>query len=88
MLNISKILRKIGFNQVDKLLHFIAGTYIYMICEKWIFDMWYSILTVLIIAILKELIWDRAMKNGTPEIMDVVYTVIGGLLAMFIINGI
>ena len=62
----------------DKLLHLVAGIYICMFFSILINNV-IGLIMVIIIAIGKELIWDNLMKKGTPEIMDAVWTAIGGL---------
>ena len=62
----------------DKLLHLIAGIYICMFFSILISNI-VGLIMVIIIGVGKELIWDNLMKKGTPEILDAVWTVVGGL---------
>lgn len=64
--------------QKDKLLHLIAGIYIYLLCRIFL-PQTISLGIVVIIGVLKELIWDQALKKGTPELLDSWFTIIGGL---------
>lgn len=63
----------------DKLLHYVAGTIIYALCS--LFIGLYAIVIVLVIAIGKE-VYDYVSKKGTPEYMDIIATVLGGLVVM------
>ena len=65
----------------DKLLHFICGTYIYLIVSVLLAPM-LSIVLVIIAGFAKEFIWDKWLNKGTFEWMDIVYTIAGGLMAM------
>ena len=68
--------------QHDKLLHFFYGFFIFVISDIFIND-WYSIIPVFIIAIVKEL-YDKISKKGTPEIMDVVFTILPAIILTLI----
>ena len=67
--------------QKDKLLHFISGTYIYLIASVLLTPM-LSVMLVIIAGFAKEFIWDRWLDKGTFEWMDIVYTIAGGLMAL------
>ncbi len=67
----------------DKLLHFICGTYIYLIASVLLTPM-LSILLVIIAGFAKEFIWDRWLGKGTFEWMDIIYTITGGVVAMIL----
>ena len=69
--------------QTDKLLHFICGTYIYLIASVLLTPM-LSILLVIIAGFAKEFIWDKWMDKGTFEWADIIYTVAGGVLALIL----
>ena len=69
--------------QKDKLLHFICGTYIYLIASVLLTPI-LSIGLVIIAGFAKEFIWDRWLGKGAFEWMDIVYTVVGGLMAMIL----
>ena len=64
---------------LDKAYHVIAGVVIFA-CTQWLLGVW-SLLIVLIVAILKET-YDKYTGKGTPEIMDIVFTMVGSLLGM------
>lgn len=65
----------------DKLAHLIGGTYIFLLSNIF-FEKWIAMFVVLTVAILIEAVWDGLMKKGTPELLDVAWTVIGGVIAL------
>ena len=67
----------------DKLLHFICGTYIYLIASVLLTPI-LSIGLVIIAGFAKEFIWDRWLGKGTFEWMDIIYTVSGGICVLII----
>lgn len=62
----------------DKALHLLGGIIVFLIANNFLFEGW-SLLVVLIAAISVEVI-DYVSKKGTPELMDIVYTIAGGLI--------
>ena len=67
--------------QKDKLLHFICGTYIYLIASVLLTPM-LSVMLVIIAGFAKEFIYDKCLDKGSFEWMDIVYTIAGGLMAL------
>ena len=67
----------------DKILHFIAGTYIFMISAIFV-NLWMSLLIVAIIGAFKEWVYDKALNKGTPEVLDFLFTLLGGVLTFVI----
>jgi glycopeptide antibiotics resistance protein len=65
---------------LDKSLHLLGGVLIYLVCQNFL-NWWIPLSVVLIVAVGIE-VYDKVSKTGTPELMDIVYTVIGGLIAM------
>ncbi len=63
----------------DKANHFIYGFVIYMLTSI-LFDGWIPLLTVVFFAAGKEIIYDKIMKKGTPELLDFIFTIVSGLL--------
>ena len=63
----------------DKLLHALGGVVIFAWCH-----LFYSspicLATVAVIGAGKEVIYDKLLHQGTPEVMDAVSTMAGGLL--------
>ena len=68
----------------DKLLHFAAGTLIYLFAALFIPLEW-ALVSVFIIGLAKEAYWDMYLKKGTPEPMDYFMTVLPALLMYFIL---
>ena len=66
----------------DKSLHLLGGMIVFLIANSVLVGGW-SLLVVLIAAISVEVI-DYVSKKGTPEIMDIIYTIAGGLLALIL----
>ncbi len=72
----------------DKWLHFIVGIVLgfFGLWLSLIFKAKLFIMIILglgipfIIGIIKELIYDKLLKKGTPEIMDVIFTFLGGII--------
>ena len=60
----------------DKKLHFALSTFISIVCmgiaDITNISVWWGFFAVLLILAWKELIYDYAMKKGTPELMDFV----------------
>lgn len=75
-----KLISKI---KLDKLLHFVCGTYLFLFASIFL-SMWLSIAIVAVIGAAKEVIYDKWMKKGTPEWMDLIYTIVGGSLALLL----
>jgi hypothetical protein len=69
---------------LDKAYHVIAGVVIFA-TTHWLLGIW-SLFVVLIVAILKEA-YDKYTVKGTPELLDIVYTMVGGLLGLIIAVG-
>ena len=65
----------------DKLLHFIAGTYIYLFMVLFA-PIWIAISVVIVAGFVKEFIWDKWLDKGCFEWMDIIYTITGGVVAM------
>lgn len=68
----------------DKLLHFIAGTYILLFSAMFVAH-WAALLIVILIGAGKEIAYDKIMSRGTCEVKDFLYTLAGGILAYLII---
>lgn len=61
----------------DKLMHYFVGSLIMALCIPFIGV--YGLLVVLLAAVGKEA-YDKFTGKGTPELMDIVYTMFGGLV--------
>lgn len=66
----------------DKLLHFLGGTYIALIALS-LSTWWVALLATLIIATWIE-VYDSLSGKGTAEILDIVYTMAGGIAVVLI----
>lgn len=81
---------KAYFKQVGKLLwqlprqdylaHLVVGMFIFIIFDKFM-EGHLTILLALGVGVAKELVWDKWMGRGTPEVQDVVFTALGAILA-------
>ena len=60
----------------DKLLHYVLGIYIALLTLPFI-AWWLSLILVFFVALIIE-VNDKISKKGTPEILDIIYTVMGG----------
>lgn len=43
-----------------------------------------SIKSLVVIGIIKEFLWDKLLKQGTPEVKDALYVFAGALMAMIL----
>lgn len=66
--------------QIDKLLHFSAGYIIAVYTTSIYSQLWVMLLVPTVIGLAKELIYDKWMKEGTPEWMDWMFTILGGIV--------
>ena len=69
----------------DKLKHLLAGLAI-AIMAGLLFCPIVGLATAAVIGALKEIIWDWLLKKGTPELLDFVTTVAGGVLGAVILH--
>lgn len=68
----------------DKLLHFVGGTYIYLIAQLF-FRVDIALALVLIIATAIE-VRDFFFKESSIEVLDIVFTLLGGFSAYWILQ--
>ena len=66
---------------IDKFYHFIAGAVIFWVAS---FFMSYAIISVVIIALLKE-IYDQVIKHSYADTWDVLATIAGGIVIWVVI---
>ena len=69
----------------DKLKHFLLGVAISLFFGTLISPVVGFALGVMA-AITKELIWDKWLKKGTPELMDFLATALGAFLVLLILK--
>ncbi len=70
----------------DKLLHFLAGTYIFLFANLILTDL-YALGVVVLIGALTEL-YDKLSKKGNAEFLDFLCTFIGGFMTLVLSKGI
>jgi hypothetical protein len=63
----------------DKIKHFFAGLAIAIVAGLLFYPL-VGLLAAAAVGALKELIRDRLLKKGTPELMDFIATVAGGVV--------
>jgi len=63
----------------DKKKHLLAGLALAIIAGL-LFCPLVGLVTAAVVGALKEIIWDWLLKKGTPEFMDFVATVAGGVV--------
>lgn len=71
-------------NQIrkDDLLHILFSVII-MTVLKLLLPWWIAAILTMFVDILKELIWDKWLKKGTPEWRDIVSDIIGIIIGVF-----
>lgn len=70
----------------DKLYHFIAG---FIIAS--IFGLITPVLGLgmaVLAGLLKDVVWDKLLKKGTFEVLDIFFTGVGGVIGMAVAIGI
>ena len=69
----------------DKKKHFWAGLALAIIAGVFLCPL-IGLATAAVVGALKEIIWDWLLKKGTPELLDFVATVAGGVLGAVILH--
>lgn len=69
----------------DKKLHLLAGLALSILAGL-SFCPLIGLATAAVVGALKEIIWDWLLKKGTPEFLDFVVTVAGGVLGAVILH--
>ena len=69
----------------DKKLHILAGIALAIIAGL-LFCPRIGLAAAAVVGALKEIIWDWLLKKGTPELLDFVATVAGGVLGTVILH--
>ena len=65
--------------QKDKQLHLLAGLALSLLAGL-LFCPIVGLATAAVVGALKEIVWDWLLKKGTPELLDFVATVAGGVI--------
>lgn len=68
----------------DKQMHFAAGLALSLLMGLLCTPTW-GLLTAVVMGALKEIIWDWWLGRGTPEFLDFVATVAGGVVGYLIL---
>ena len=63
----------------DKKLHILVGLALSILAGLFAYPM-FGLLIAAAVGALKEIIWDWLLKKGTPELLDFVATVAGGVI--------
>ena len=69
----------------DKAMHFCAGLALSILAGLFAYPM-FGLLIAAAVGALKEIVWDWLLKKGTPELLDFVATVAGGVLGAVILH--
>jgi hypothetical protein len=69
----------------DKVMHFCAGLALSILAGLFAYPM-FGLLIAAAVGALKEIVWDWLLKKGTPELLDFVATVLGGVLGAVILH--
>jgi hypothetical protein len=69
----------------DKQKHFLAGLALSILAGL-SFCPLIGLATAAVVGALKEIIWDWLLKKGTPEFLDFVATVAGGVLGAVVLH--
>ena len=69
----------------DKKLHLLAGLALSILAGL-LFCPRIGLAAAAVVGALKEIVWDWLLKKGTPELLDFVATVLGGVLGAVILH--
>ena len=69
----------------DKKLHLLDGLALSLVAGL-LFCPLIGLATAAVVGALKEIIWDWLLKKGTPEFMDFVATVAGGVVGYILLG--
>ncbi len=69
----------------DKKKHVYAGLALSLVAGLLLSPKW-GLIVAAVIGALKEIIWEWLLKKGTPEFMDFVATVAGGVIGYVLIG--
>jgi uncharacterized membrane protein len=69
----------------DKKLHLLAGLALSLLAGL-LFCPLIGLAIAAVVGALKETIWDWLLKKGTPELLDFVATVAGGVLGAVVLH--
>ena len=69
----------------DKQKHLLAGLALSILAGLFVYPL-IGLATAAVVGALKEIIWDWLLKKGTPELLDFVATVAGGVLGAVVLH--
>jgi hypothetical protein len=69
----------------DKKLHILAGLALSLVTGL-LFCSIVGLATAAVIGAFKEIVWDWLLEKGTPELLNFVATVLGGVLGAVILH--
>ena len=69
----------------DKKLHLLAGLALSILAGLLICPL-IGLAAAAVVGALKEIVWDWLLKKGTPELLDFVATMAGGVLGTVILH--
>ena len=69
----------------DKKLHLLSGLALSLVAGFLICPL-IGLATAAVVGALKEIIWDWLLKKGTPELLDFVATVAGGVIGYVLLK--
>lgn len=64
---------------MDKIKHFLVGLSVSLVAGIW-YTPGLGLTCAALSGIWKEVVWDRLLKKGTPELLDFVATMVGGVV--------
>ena len=67
---------------IDKIYHLVAGFLIALIFG--LINPVFGLGMAVLAGILKDVVWDKFLKNGTFEVLDIFFTGVGGVIGMTI----
>lgn len=68
-----------AIQQVDKLKHFVLGTFLYAL-GTFLFTPYVGVIFTVVGGALKELIWDKILEKGAPEPLDYFMTILPAII--------
>lgn len=70
---------------IDKQMHFLCCSVVMFVFYHITKDVVWSMSIALVLGAAKEVIWDKLLKRGTPETMDMLFNLFGVLFAAAVI---
>lgn len=67
---------------IDKIYHLVAGFLIALIFG--LINPVFGLGMAVLVGLLKDVIWDKFLKKGTFEVLDIFFTGVGGVIGMVV----